>query len=122
YPVLGWLLFLSAFVLAGIPPFGGFIGKVLLLKGALTNDEVVIVIIGLLTSLLILYSVMQIFIKGFWGAKDQVQHVPKKSLKGWTAPIVLLLTFAVFLGVAAEFTYPAIDTISKPPLLPLIYV
>src|SRR5699024_4693250 len=43
YPVLGWLLFLSAFVLAGIPPFSGFIGKVLLLKGALTNDEVVIV-------------------------------------------------------------------------------
>ncbi|HLR80591.1 MAG TPA: Na+/H+ antiporter subunit D [Bacillota bacterium] len=122
YPVLGWLLFLSAFVLAGIPPFSGFIGKVLLLKGALTNDEVVIVIIGLLTSLLILYSVMKIFIKGFWGAKDQVQHVPKKSLKGWTAPIVFLLTFSVFLGIGAEFIYPTIDTISEYLLDPEIYI
>src|SRR5699024_9441904 len=122
YSLLGWLLFLSAFVLAGIPPFSGFIGKVLLLKGALTNDEVVIVIIGLLTSLLILYSVMKIFIKGFWGARDQVQHVPKKSLKGWTAPIVFLLTFSVFLGIGAEFIYPTIDTISEYLLDPEIYI
>src|SRR5699024_5043729 len=122
YPVLGWLLLLSTFLLACIPSFSGFISKVILLQGALTNDEVVIVIIGLLTSLLILYSVMKIFIKGFWGAKDQVQHVPKKSLKGWTAPIVFLLTFSVFLGIGAEFIYPTIDTISEYLLDPEIYI
>src|SRR5690625_1019678 len=64
YPFLGWMLFIGAFVLAGIPPFSGFIGKLLLLQGAITNDTIVIVIIGLLTSLLILYSVMRIFIHG----------------------------------------------------------
>src|SRR5699024_3608823 len=60
YPFLGWLLFIAAFVLAGIPPFSGFIGKLLLLRGAFINGEVWIVIIALLTSLLILYSVMKI--------------------------------------------------------------
>src|SRR5690625_1819447 len=71
YPLLGWLLFIAAFVLAGIPPFSGFIGKLLLLKGALTKEAILIVIIGLLTSLLILYSVMRIFIHAFWGEENK---------------------------------------------------
>src|SRR5699024_6975948 len=111
YPILGWLLFLSAFVLAGIPPFSGFIGsffllsscisqgippfsrligKVLLLKGALANGEIAIVIIALLTSLLILYSILKIFIRGFWGEKQVQTQMEKKSTKGYIAPVVFL--------------------------------
>src|SRR5699024_2156578 len=82
YPLLGWLLFVSAFVLAGIPPFSGFIGKLLLLKGALTDEKIAIVIIALLTSLLILYSIMKIFIRGFWGEKNTTMELGKRSMKG----------------------------------------
>ncbi|MUK87053.1 Na+/H+ antiporter subunit D [Ornithinibacillus sp. L9] len=122
YPLLGWLLFISAFVLAGIPPFSGFIGKFLLLKGALTNSEVAIVIITLLSSLLILYSVMKIFIRGFWGEKDESGKYEKKSIKGFIGPIVLLLAFSVFLGVGAEFIYPSIESISAYLLDPQLYI
>ncbi len=120
YPFLGWLLFLSAFVLAGIPPFSGFIGKLLLLKGALASREVAIVIIGLLTSLLILYSIMKIFINGFWGEKDE--SVKRISLKGRIAPIVMLLALSVFIGVGAEFIYPFIESVSADLLQPEIYI
>lgn len=122
YPTLGWLLFISAFVLAGIPPFSGFIGKLLLLKGALTKDEVVIVIIALLSSLLILYSIMKIFIKGFWGEKDASFSSKRKSVKGFIGPIAFLLSLSVILGVGAEFIYPAIDSISTYLLDPDLYI
>ncbi|WP_164668538.1 Na+/H+ antiporter subunit D [Virgibacillus doumboii] len=120
YPGLGWILFVSAFVLAGIPPFSGFIGKLLLLNGALSSDEIMIVIIALLTSLLILYSIMKIFIRGFWGEKDE--SFKPKSTKGLIAPIVCLLSLSVMLGIGAEFVYPSIETISEYLLNPEIYI
>ncbi|WP_163970071.1 Na+/H+ antiporter subunit D [Oceanobacillus halotolerans] len=122
YPLLGWLLFISAFVLAGIPPFSGFIGKLLLLKGALSVDEVIIVLIALISSLLILYSIMKIFINGFWGEKQESDNIKLKSTKGFMGPIVFLLEFSVMLGIGAEFVYPPIASISEYLLNPELYI
>lgn len=120
YPGLGWSVFVAAFVLAGIPPFSGFIGKLLLLKGALENGELIIVIIALLTSLLILYSIMKIFIQGFWGEKPDIEE--PKPTKGLLAPIFFLLSFSVFLGVGAELIYPYINDIAVYLLDPDQYI
>src|SRR5699024_3923644 len=120
YPTLGWIVFLAAFVLAGIPPFSGFIGKLLLLRGAAENNEMIVIIIALIMSLLILYSVMKIFIRGFWGEKDE--SFKAKSLKGMIAPISMLLAVSVFLGVGAEFVYPYINDIATYLLDPEQYI
>lgn len=122
YPSLGWLLFLSAAVLAGLPPFSGFIGKLLLLKGAFEEGEIAIVIIGLLTSLLILYSIVKIFINGFWGDKEMMTHIEKKPITGLLTPIVSLLALSVLLGVGAELFYPHIESIATYLLDPEIYI
>ncbi|WP_077703484.1 Na+/H+ antiporter subunit D [Virgibacillus dokdonensis] len=122
YPSLGWLLFLSAAVLAGLPPFSGFIGKLLLLKGAFEEGEIAIVIVGLLTSLLILYSVVKIFINGFWGDKETMGTIVKKPINGLMAPVVALLTISVLLGVGAELFYPSIESIAAYLLDPEIYI
>lgn len=120
YPVLGWMVFLSAFILAGIPPFSGFIGKLLLLQGAAENEEIFVIILSLAMSLLILYSVMKIFIRGFWGEKDP-NHEPK-SLKGMVAPISFLLSISIFLGIGAEFVYPYINDVASYLLNPDEYI
>ena len=120
YPALGWMVFLSSFVLAGIPPFSGFIGKLLLLRGAAENGEILVIIISLLMSLLILYSVMKIFIRGFWGEKDTAHK--RKSLKGMMAPISFLLAISIFLGVGAEFVYPYINDVGNYLLDPDQYI
>lgn len=120
YPALGWVLFISAFVLAGIPPLSGFIGKLLLLKGSVENDKIVIMIIALASSLLILYSIMKIFIQGFWGEKKE--HFEAKSIRGMLTPITFLLFFSVFLGVGAEFIYPYVNEIAIYLLDPEIYI
>src|SRR5690625_629632 len=120
YPGLGWILFIAAFVLAGIPPFSGFIGKLLLLQGAFEGEHIIIIIVGLLTSLLILYSVMKIFIHGFWG--ERKDGLTRKSTKGLLFPIVFLLIFSVFLGIGAEFIYPYIDATGAYLLDPDLYI
>src|SRR5699024_2452420 len=120
YPGLGWILFLSAFILAGIPPLSGFIGKLLLLKGSFANDQILLGIIALLSSLLILYSITKIFIHGFWGEKQV--DLPKKSIKGLLSPIIFLLSISVLLGIGAEWVYPSIELISEYLLDPEIYI
>lgn len=120
YPTLGWIVFIAAFVLAGIPPFSGFIGKLLLLRGAVENGEMAVVIIALLMSLLILYSVMKIFIRGFWGEKDESFDV--KPLKGFLSPITMLLAVSIFLGIGAEFVYPYVQDVAVYLLDPEQYI
>ncbi|MDC3413310.1 Na+/H+ antiporter subunit D [Aquibacillus sp. 3ASR75-11] len=123
YPVLGWLFLLATFVLAGIPPFSGFIGKLLLLQAGLASDRVIIVIIGLITSFLILLSLMRIFIQCFWGEKDNDAYtVDKQAARKFTLPVILLLFFSVVLGIGAEFFYPIAESIGKYLMNPEIYI
>ncbi|MFC3039133.1 Na+/H+ antiporter subunit D [Virgibacillus xinjiangensis] len=122
YPLLGWLLFLSGLVLAGIPPFSGFIGKLLLLQGAVEANEIVILLVGLLTSLLILYSIVKIFIRGFWGDKEPMAHTAGKSTKGLLVPVAFLLALSVLLGVGAELFYPLVEGIAAELVDPQIYI
>ncbi|MDC3415597.1 Na+/H+ antiporter subunit D [Aquibacillus salsiterrae] len=122
YPLLGWMLFLAALILAGIPPFSGFIGKLLLLQGALLNGEILVVIIGLLSSLLILFSVMKIFIRAFWGEENKEIQPNRKMANKLTIPAIFLLFFSVLLGVGAELFYPGVKNISAYLLDPEIYI
>ncbi|GAE94094.1 Na(+) H(+) antiporter subunit D [Gracilibacillus boraciitolerans JCM 21714] len=122
YPLLGWLFFISAFVLAGIPPFSGFIGKLVLLQGAIEADYIVVAIIGLASSLLILLSVIRIFIRGFWGEKDESIIPDKKAARGFAFPVAFLLFFSVLLGVGAEWFYPSIEAIGEYLMNPQEYI
>jgi multicomponent Na+:H+ antiporter subunit D len=122
HPLLGWLFFLSAIVLAGIPPFSGFIGKVLLIRAAIEEEHFVIVGAALLSSLLILFSVMRIFINGFWGETKLEKSEEKGSEKGLIFPTVLLLICSIALGVGAEYFYPSIQEIADNLVNPSLYI
>ncbi|MFT8322108.1 MAG: Na+/H+ antiporter subunit D [Bacillus sp. (in: firmicutes)] len=120
YPGLAWTFFLSALSLAGIPPLSGFIGKILIIKGGVEGENYLGSAIVLMSSLLILYSVMKIFINGFWGSYrsyEGEEKVPVKTLM--IAPIILLIV-SIFYGVGAEvvFSYisQAAETLAKPEI------
>ncbi|MBH0229951.1 Na+/H+ antiporter subunit D [Halobacillus yeomjeoni] len=123
YPVLGWLFFLATLVLAGIPPFSGFIGKLQLLRGGLAEEEIMIVIVALISSLLILFSMIRIFIRGFWGEERELEHPERKSKAArmvW--PAAGLLALSILLGVGAEWFYPSIESIAEYLMDPEIYI
>ncbi|WP_275422155.1 Na+/H+ antiporter subunit D [Fervidibacillus halotolerans] len=121
YPVLAWVYFIAAISLAGIPPFSGFVGKWLVIQGGMERGELIGSVIILLTSLLVLYSVMKIFIYGFWGGKDQDypdQH--SISYNKLLIPAILLTVIAVLYGFGSEFVYSyvaqAVDTLMNPEI------
>ncbi|WP_316568636.1 Na+/H+ antiporter subunit D [Neobacillus sp. YIM B06451] len=122
YPYLGWMFFVAAMSLAGIPPLSGFIGKVYITEGTFEAGYFWLGAIGLLTSLMVLYSVMKIFMNGFWGESylDEEQEIEKKKTKGLLFPIAVLTALTIALGLGAEgiytFTELAVQSLTNPSL------
>ncbi|WP_347549508.1 Na+/H+ antiporter subunit D [Pseudalkalibacillus hwajinpoensis] len=121
-PLLGWLFFIATLALAGLPPFSGFIGKLLILRGAFEEGHYVLAIIGLVTSLLILLSVIRIFINGFWGESKQKEVPQVNPVKGKILPAAFLLMFTILLGLGAELIYPTVQTIADQMIDPANYI
>ncbi|MGM8214188.1 Na+/H+ antiporter subunit D [Bacillaceae bacterium W0354] len=113
FPLLGWFFFIGTLILAGIPPFSGFIGKLILLRGAFQQEEFLLAIVALLSSLLILISMMRIFIRGFWGEPMEGMTTDKKKVHYMTIPAIFLIAISIFLGIGAEYVYPHIDMVSN---------
>jgi multicomponent Na+:H+ antiporter subunit D len=119
-PLLGWMFFIAALILAGIPPFSGFIGKYLLLRGAMDEEHYLAAGVGLLSSLLILFSVIRIFIGAFWG---ELKEGSRKKVDGTgLAASVLLITISIVLGIGAEWFYPYIQSAADHLIDPQIYI
>ncbi|WP_409275925.1 Na+/H+ antiporter subunit D [Neobacillus sp. SCS-31] len=122
YPYLGWMFFVAAMSLAGIPPLSGFIGKLYITEGTFEAGYFWLGAIGLLTSLMVLYSVMKIFMNGFWGESylDEEQEIEKKKTKGLLFPIAVLTALTIALGLGAEgiyaFTELAVESLTNPSL------
>ena len=110
YPLLGWSFFIAALSLAGIPPLSGFIGKLLIVKASFHAGLLFEAIVILLSSLLVLYSIMKIFMNGFWGEKRGFEQKP---LDARFVPVLLLLILSVAYGIGIEFVRPFVmDAVS----------
>jgi multicomponent Na+:H+ antiporter subunit D len=122
YPGLGWTFFIAALALAGIPPLSGFVGKLLIVQGGFEGGSFIGAFITLMSSLLVLFSVMKIFINGFWG-KDRTYHGEEK------APVRLLLIAPVMLvvisglyGMGSESILPYISQAADTLIDPKVYI
>ncbi|ANF95901.1 Na+/H+ antiporter subunit D [Paenibacillus bovis] len=78
-PATGWMLFVAGLALAGVPPLSGFAGKLLIVQGGMERGWYAMTLISLAASLLMLYSIMRIFMLGFWG-KDRPLADERKEL------------------------------------------
>lgn len=123
FPLFGWTFFVAALSLAGIPPLSGFFGKLLIVSGGMDEGELFGPLLVLLSSLFVLYSVMKIFLNGFWGeAKREYDGPLVPYTKRLIIPVFLLLIIAVAYGFGAEAIHPYITQAIEPLVNPEIYI
>lgn len=122
YPMLGWLFFLTMLSLTGIPPFSGFIGKMLIGLGTIDASNYLLLALGFISSLFVLYSLLRIFMTSFWGETmiSKENEIPLK--KGLIVPCIILMVATVVLGVGAESISAYITDAAQTLLNPQIYV
>jgi multicomponent Na+:H+ antiporter subunit D len=109
HPFLSVLFFISAFSLAGIPPFSGFWGKFMLAKAGFEVDSFAIVITSLAVSLITIFSMTKIWNEVFWKTKpetdpmlDVMTTAELRTNRFLHAPVIFLVVFILFIGIYAE--------------------
>ncbi|MDD4565810.1 MAG: Na+/H+ antiporter subunit D [Eubacteriales bacterium] len=121
-PHLGWMFFIASLSVSGIPPLSGFIGKVFITEGTFQSGYFWLGAIGLLTSLMVLYSVMKVFMSAFWGYTDVKEVTENKSIRGLLMPIGVLTAITIGLGLGAEVIHEYVDLAVAGLLDPNIYI
>jgi multicomponent Na+:H+ antiporter subunit D len=99
-PAAAALFLIAAFSLAGMPPFSGFLSKLLLLRAGLEGGRGVIVAIAIATSFFTLLSMLKIWSYAFWGPPPAVRPAP--AWRAAAAPVTLLVAGTVLLGLWGE--------------------
>lgn len=119
---LGWMYLIAAFGLAGIPPLSGFVGKLLIVKGAFEAQHTIGAIIILASSLIVLLSVIRIFIYAFWGEPVQLPKTDRGTYRKLMFPAIMFVTLSVAYGVGSEWLVPYMADASEVLLNPSMYI
>ena len=105
-PGLAMLFLLQALSLAGLPPLSGFWGKYLIVVAGFGLHQWLLAGVALMAGLLTLFSMLKIWIAGFWRQDD---HVPvavgdaRWRPRSWVIGGMTLVSLSLGLGVEGLF-------------------
>ena len=121
YPLLGWTYFIVVLSLAGVPPFSGFYGKALIIKGLVTNNNLFIAILVALSGLVVFYSLIKIFLNVFY---DNINKslILKPLPKGVQIPLIAIVAIALIVGVTTNLLDSFFDKGIQMVLNPQHYI
>lgn len=122
HPQLGWMFFIAALSMVGIPPLSGFLGKVFTTQGVFEAGYYWLGAIGLVASLFILYSMTKLFMNAFWGETILSAEEEKGTTKGLLFPIALLTVASVALGIGTEAIAGYVAQAAEELLNPNLYI
>lgn len=122
HPQLGWMFFIAALSMVGIPPLSGFLGKVFITQGTFEAGYFWLGGIGLVASLFILFSMMKLFMNAFWGEMLLSEEEEVGTTKGLLVPILLLTVVSLALGIGAEGIVGYVTQAAEELLNPSLYI
>ena len=114
------LFLVAAFSLAGMPPFSGFLSKLVLVRAGIAGGSYFIVLVAVVTSFLTLYSMTKIWSYAFWGAKRREE--PAGPYRGMMVPTAALVALTVVIGFWAEPFMRLADDAARDLVDPRHYV
>jgi multicomponent Na+:H+ antiporter subunit D len=107
-PLLAVLFLVAAFSLVGVPPSSGFWGKFLLVQESFVQGHYVWGGFALGVGILTLYSMVKIWLEGFWKPHPQGEVVTEKR-RGVGASYMVVLVLAALLVAIGIYPEPLID-------------
>jgi NADH-quinone oxidoreductase subunit N len=111
YPLLAYAMAIFFFSMAGIPPFAGFFGKLVIFKAAIDANLIYLAVFGVLTSVVGAYYYLKIIKVMFFDEADLVLDQYKS--KGSLLVISLCLIFVVFYIVSPEYLLNIIQFVTS---------
>ncbi len=99
-PGVGGLFLVAALSLAGMPPFSGFLSKLVLVQAGVAGGNYVVVTVSVVTSFLTLYSMSKIWSYAFW--REERRAAPAVPYRGMMAPTAVLVVFTIVMGIWAQ--------------------
>jgi len=99
-PIMAFTLAVGLFALAGIPPFVGFMGKFMLLAGALKEGYMLIVILAAINTAIAIYYYLSVIRVTYTTDPEKLSIVTPSMLTNATS--VFLLTIIVIMGVIPQ--------------------
>lgn len=123
-PLLGFLFFVPALSLAGIPPFSGFLSKLLVIRSGFEGEHYLAVAITLFVSFFTLYSMLKVWNEAFWkpNPKPRPSHKHLRLRLPLLLPTVALMAATVLIGVWPEPWLRVADRIAEEILNRDIYI
>jgi NADH-quinone oxidoreductase subunit N len=99
-PYLGLAMLVAFLSLAGMPPFGGFMGKVLVFAGAIQAGWYVLVIIGVLNSIIGLYYYLTVlkYVYLYRMTGENEESLPIQVSRPFVVAITILTLGIVLVG------------------------
>lgn len=110
-PLLGALFLIPALSLAGLPPFSGFWGKLLVIDASLQAEHYALAAVALCVGLLTLYSMIKIWLEAFWKPRPDADSeyggaVPASISRARFAvmltPVIALAAVTMTIGIWTE--------------------
>ena len=98
-PMLGWVLALSLFSLAGIPPTAGFFGKIFLLTAGAAKGNYLLITIASLNMIVSLYYYLRVIRAVFMDSNENAIE-PIKSQTSFKLAIILCVAGILVTGFA----------------------
>ncbi|MGF1553474.1 MAG: proton-conducting transporter membrane subunit [Paracoccaceae bacterium] len=120
-PLLSALFVLAALAMAGIPPFSGFWGKLMLVEAGLASGDWIVPLAVLGVGLFTLYSMTKIWLKGFLkprpaGRTRARAALPAEARRAMLAPVGALVAVSLVMGLWPE-PFVALSTRAAGELL-----
>ena len=110
HPWLGLLFLVPALSLVGIPPLSGFWAKFLVVREAFAGGHAIWAAAALLVGFLTLYSMMKIWMEGFWKAAPTPEATASATASttlplGAVSVCAVLAAITVAIGLAPDTLY-----------------
>ncbi len=106
-PVTAVAFILCALTIIGFPPSAGFVGKMMIIMGALQGDKVIFAVLAVLGALLSLAYMLRLFNALFLGQNPRWKEIRE----GTSGMVLTVVTFAVLSILAGLAATPLLDVV-----------